>query len=150
MRTIPQSPRSPQSPQSPILPQSPRRTYRRHPKKDPNAPEKWRSAYQLFRDDVNRELHGQDIPFSDMSKIHSRRWSELSKDLSVRYFEQSNRDKEDYLRKMAAYELTLEYKQYVEYLHNFYKQDSTVNRHEGYANIVNVVIVATTVAGPDS
>ncbi|KAJ2547669.1 hypothetical protein EV175_005127 [Coemansia sp. RSA 1933] len=101
------------------------RTYRRHPKKDPNAPEKWRSAYQLFRDDVNRELHGQDIPFSDMSKIHSKRWSELSKELSAKYFEQSNRDKEEYLRKMAAYELTLEYKQYIEYLHNFYKQDST-------------------------
>ncbi|KAJ1667238.1 hypothetical protein EV178_001488 [Coemansia sp. RSA 1646] len=104
------------------------RTYRRHPKKDPNAPEKWRSAYQLFRDDVNRELHGQDIPFSDMSKIHSKRWAELSEDLRVKYFEQSNRDKEEYLRKMAAYEQTLEYKQYGEYLHNFYKQDSTVNR----------------------
>ncbi|KAJ1772532.1 hypothetical protein LPJ74_001433 [Coemansia sp. RSA 1843] len=121
---IPQSPHSPQSPQSPISSQSPRRTYRRHPKKDPNAPEKWRSAYQLFRDDVNRELHGQDIPFSDMSKIHSKRWAELSEDLRVKYFEQSNRDKEEYLRKMAAYEQTLEYK----YLHNFYKQDSTVNR----------------------
>ncbi|KAJ1993845.1 hypothetical protein EDC05_002006 [Coemansia umbellata] len=125
---IPQSPHSPPSPQSPTSPQSPRRTYRRHPKKDPNAPEKWRSAYQLFRDDVNRELHGQDIPFSEMSKIHSKRWAELSPEMSEMYYQRSKSDKEEYLRKMAVYEQTLEYKQYEEYLEKFFKQDSTVNR----------------------
>ncbi|KAJ2722468.1 cysteinyl-tRNA synthetase [Coemansia sp. Benny D115] len=126
--TDPQSPKSPKSPVSPLLSQSPRRTYRRHPKKDPNAPEKWRSAYQLFRDDVNRELHGQDIPFSEMSKIHSKRWSELSDEKRTTYFERSQRDKDDYLLKMSIYEQTPEFKQYEEYLDKFYRQDSTVNR----------------------
>ncbi|KAJ2313503.1 hypothetical protein IWW54_001482 [Coemansia sp. RSA 2705] len=115
----PQSPKSPDTSGQHISPQSPRRTYRRHPKKDPNAPEKWRSAYQLFRDDVNQELHGQDIPFSEMSKIHSKRWAELDEDTRMRYFERSKSDKEEYLRRMAEYE---------EYLDKFYKQDSTVNR----------------------
>lgn len=107
---------------------SPKRTYRRHPKKDPNAPEKWRSAYQLFRDDVNHELNGQEIPFSEMSKIHSKRWAELSDERRNMYFEQSKKDKDRYLQRMEQYEQTLEYRQYEEYLEEFYKQDSTVNR----------------------
>ncbi|KAI8320751.1 HMG-box [Martensiomyces pterosporus] len=121
-------PQSPQSPKSPASPQSPKRTYRRHPKKDPNAPEKWRSAYQLFRDDVNRELHGQEIPFSEMSKIHSRKWAELDEEKKEVYFERSRSDKAEYQRKMAIYEQTPEYRQYEEYLEKFYKQDSTVKR----------------------
>ncbi|KAJ2877852.1 hypothetical protein IWW38_006470, partial [Coemansia aciculifera] len=100
----------PQSPNSPVSPQSPKRTYRRHPKKDPNAPEKWRSAYQLFRDDVNRELQGQDIPFSEMSRIHSKRWTELSVDERAMYVERSKVDKQEYKQKMELYEKTLEFK----------------------------------------
>ncbi|KAJ2887001.1 hypothetical protein FB639_001458 [Coemansia asiatica] len=123
-----QSPKSPQAQIPSALAQSPRRTYRRHPKKDPNAPEKWRSAYQLFRDDVNRELHGQDIPFSEMSKIHSKRWAELSDEKRAVYFERSRQDKEDYEAKMAVYQRTSEFRQYSEYLEKFYKQESTVNR----------------------
>ncbi|KAJ2848917.1 hypothetical protein IWW36_002994 [Coemansia brasiliensis] len=106
----PQSPKSPQAQVQQLMPQSPRRTYRRHPKKDPNAPEKWRSAYQLFRDDVNQELHGQEIPFSEMSKIHSKRWAELDDHTRNMYFQRSRNDKEEYLRKMAIYEDTQEYK----------------------------------------
>ncbi|KAJ2222408.1 hypothetical protein IWW45_008612 [Coemansia sp. RSA 485] len=123
-----QSPKSPQAQIPSALAQSPRRTYRRHPKKDPNAPEKWRSAYQLFRDDVNRELHGQDIPFSEMSKIHSKRWTDLSDEKRTVYFERSRQDKEDYAAKMTVYEKTPEFRQYSEYLDKFYKQESTVNR----------------------
>ncbi|KAJ2782740.1 hypothetical protein GGI15_002817 [Coemansia interrupta] len=96
--------------------------------KDPNAPEKWRSAYQLFRDDINRELQGQDIPFSEMSKIHSKRWSELSDDKRNVYFQKSRRDKEEYVAKMAVYEQTPEFRQYNDYLEKFYQQESTVNR----------------------
>ncbi|KAJ2092290.1 hypothetical protein GGI09_005913 [Coemansia sp. S100] len=118
-------PQSPRSPKSPVSPQSPKRTYRRHPKKDPNAPEKWRSAYQLFRDDVNRELQGQDIPFSEMSKIHSKRWTQLSSDERATYVERSKIDKQEYKQKMELYERTLEFKQYEEYLDQFYRQEST-------------------------
>ncbi|KAJ1822256.1 hypothetical protein LPJ60_002122 [Coemansia sp. RSA 2675] len=103
-------PQTPRSPKSPVSPQSPKRTYRRHPKKDPNAPEKWRSAYQLFRDDVNRELQGQDIPFSEMSKIHSKRWSQLNGDERATYVERSKVDKQEYKQKMELYEQTLEFK----------------------------------------
>ncbi|KAJ1719141.1 hypothetical protein LPJ53_006041, partial [Coemansia erecta] len=124
----PHSPKAGRSPTPPTVPQSPRRTYRRHPKKDPNAPEKWRSAYQLFRDDINRELQGQDIPFSEMSKIHSRRWSELSDDKRNVYFQKSRRDKDEYVSKMAIYEQTPEFRQYNDYLEKFYQQESTVNR----------------------
>ncbi|KAJ2548403.1 hypothetical protein GGH95_006443, partial [Coemansia sp. RSA 1836] len=77
---------------------------------DPNAPEKWRSAYQLFRDDVNRELQGQEIPFSEMSRIHSKRWTELSGDERATYVERSKIDKQDYKQKMDLYEQTLEFK----------------------------------------
>ncbi|KAJ2158544.1 hypothetical protein GGF46_003694 [Coemansia sp. RSA 552] len=124
----PQSPKSPLGAAQQLSPQSPRRTYRRHPKKDPNAPEKWRSAYQLFRDDVNQELHGQDIAFSEMSKIHSRRWAALDNAARDVYFQRSRSDKEEYQRRMAIYEQTPEFRLYEEYLEKFYKQDSTVNR----------------------
>ncbi|KAJ1729977.1 hypothetical protein LPJ61_003263 [Coemansia biformis] len=122
------TPKSPQTPQAPALPHTPRRTYRRHPKKDHNAPEKWRSAYQLFRDDVNRELHGLEIPFAEMSKIHSKRWAELGDDAREAYFRRSKDDKDEYLKTMAVYEKTAEFKQYEAYLDEFYKQDSAVNR----------------------
>ncbi|KAJ2080485.1 hypothetical protein H4R24_003051 [Coemansia sp. RSA 988] len=124
----PQEPKSPRPVQQNTSPQSPRRTYRRHPKKDPNAPEKWRSAYQLFRDDVNHELHGSDIPFSEMSKIHSKRWAELGDETREMYFQRSKSDKEEYLGNMAVYRQTPEFKQYEEYLEKFYQQESAVNR----------------------
>ncbi|PIA14991.1 hypothetical protein COEREDRAFT_93622 [Coemansia reversa NRRL 1564] len=123
-----QEPKSPRTVQRNTPPQSPRRTYRRHPKKDPNAPEKWRSAYQLFRDDVNHELYGNDIPFSEMSRIHSKRWAELGDETREMYFQRSKSDKKEYLGKMAVYRQTPEFKQYEEYLEKFYQQESAVNR----------------------
>ncbi|KAJ2777569.1 hypothetical protein H4R18_005091 [Coemansia javaensis] len=122
--------RSPAQQHMAPLPAQPYYTHGQHPKKDPNAPEKWRSAYQLFRDDVNRELQGQDIPFSEMSRIHSKRWAELDEQSRNMYTQRSDADKDEYLKKMAVYEQTDEYKagQYEAYLEQFYKQDSTVNR----------------------
>ncbi|KAJ2500061.1 hypothetical protein GGH96_003019 [Coemansia sp. RSA 1972] len=61
-----------------------------------------------------------------MSKIHSKRWAELSDETRNMYFQKSKSDKEEYLQRMLVYERTPEYKQYEEYLDTFYQQDSTV------------------------
>ncbi|KAJ2411553.1 hypothetical protein GGI10_004199, partial [Coemansia sp. RSA 2530] len=63
-----------------------------------------------------------------MSKIHSKRWSQLNGDERATYVERSKVDKQEYKQKMELYEQTLEFKQYDEYLDQFYRQESTVNR----------------------
>ncbi|KAJ2648008.1 hypothetical protein IWW40_004211 [Coemansia sp. RSA 1250] len=75
-----------------------------------------------------------------MSKIHSKRWAELDDHTRNMYFQRSKNDKEEYLRKMAIYEDTAEYKQYAEYLEQFYKQDSTVNRVGRPKETANTVV----------
>ncbi|KAJ1938830.1 hypothetical protein FBU59_004321 [Linderina macrospora] len=117
-----------QSPQSPQSPSSSKRKYKRHPKKDINAPAKWRSAYQLFRDDIYNELQGQGIEFGSMSKIQSERWRALDAAAKEQYEERVRLDRTRYEQQMEVYKHTTEYRTYQAYLERFHAQENTVNR----------------------
>ncbi|KAJ1952824.1 hypothetical protein EC988_003343, partial [Linderina pennispora] len=113
---------------SPQSPGSSKRKYKRHPKKDIHGPAKWRSAYQLFRDDIYQELQGQGIEFGNMSKIQSERWRALDAESKERYEERVRQDKARYEQQMEAYMQTPEYHAYQAYLERFHAQENTVNR----------------------
>ncbi|OMH83636.1 Non-histone chromosomal protein 6 [Zancudomyces culisetae] len=105
-----------------------KRKYKKHPKRDPNAPEKWKSAYQLFREDLNRKLENQKLSFVSLSKIHSEQWSKLDSTKKKYYDDLAKNAKEDYEKKMAVYKQSKQFKEYQEYLNQFYLQEDTVGR----------------------
>ncbi|OMJ07836.1 FACT complex subunit SSRP1 [Smittium culicis] len=105
-----------------------KRKYKKHPKKDPNAPEKWKSAYQLFREDLNKKLEHKKLSFVDLSKIHSDQWSNLDASRKMFYDELAKNAKDEYEKLMNQYRKSPQYKEYQEYLNQFYAQEDTVGR----------------------
>jgi hypothetical protein len=54
------------------------KVYRKHPKKDPNAPVPPRTAYQNFMASLNRaEMKEAGYTFSDIAKIASQKWNDM-------------------------------------------------------------------------
>ncbi|OLY81948.1 High mobility group-T protein [Smittium mucronatum] len=105
-----------------------KRKYKKHPKKDPNAPEKWKSAYQLFREDLNKKLEHKKLSFVDLSKIHSDQWSNLDASRKIYYDEMAKSAKDEYEKLMSQYRKSSQYREYQEYLNQFYTQEDTVGR----------------------
>ncbi|KAJ1915387.1 hypothetical protein H4219_004352 [Mycoemilia scoparia] len=115
----------------------------RHPKKDVNAPEKWKSAYQMFRDDLNRELADRNLDFVEMSKLHSEKWANLTPERRKWYEDRAKEAKDEYDRQMNIYRQTESYKQYQKYLDHFYAQEDTVGRvgrPKGRKNMPNMQV----------
>ncbi|PVZ97596.1 hypothetical protein BB558_004587 [Smittium angustum] len=105
-----------------------KRKYKKHPKKDPNAPEKWKSAYQLFRDDINKTIDIKKYSFVDLSKIHSEQWSGLNPQRKKHYEDLAKTAKIDYEKQMNIYRKSKQFKDYEDYLAQFYAQEDTVGR----------------------
>ncbi|PVU88498.1 hypothetical protein BB561_005819 [Smittium simulii] len=105
-----------------------KRKYKKHPKKDPNAPEKWKSAYQLFREDINKKLEHKKLSFVELSKIHSDQWANLDINQKKYYNDLAMKAKIEYEKKMNQYRKSIQYKEFQEYLNQFYSQEDTVGR----------------------
>jgi hypothetical protein len=57
-----------------------KKPYRKRPKKDPNAPVPPLTAYQTFLGMMNqKEMHEKGLSFSDIAKVCSKKWMDLSK-----------------------------------------------------------------------
>ncbi|KAJ1676918.1 hypothetical protein EV182_007244, partial [Spiromyces aspiralis] len=78
--------------------------------KDPNAPVRWKSAYQTFRDDLNRELADRNLDFVEMSKLHSEKWANLPPEQRKWYEDRAKTARENYERQMSVYRQTESYK----------------------------------------
>lgn len=96
-----------------------KRKYRRHPKADPNAPERPPSAYVIFSNQIREELRGQDLSFTEIAKVVGERWQILPADVREACEQQANTAKEKYYSELAEYKKTPEYAQYQEYLTEF-------------------------------
>jgi hypothetical protein len=53
------------------------RQYRRHPRPDPHAPLRPRTAYVLFGEHARQDLASSRLSFTDIAKETGRRWREL-------------------------------------------------------------------------
>ncbi|PVV03738.1 hypothetical protein BB560_001804 [Smittium megazygosporum] len=113
---------------TPITSSPYKRKYKKHPKKDPNAPEKWKSAYQLFREDINKKLEHKKLSFVELSKIHSDQWANLDPNQKKYYDDLAMTAKLEYEKKMAQYRKSPQFKEFQDYLNQFYAQEDTVGR----------------------
>src|ERR1043165_2451081 len=85
---------------------STKRKYKRHPKRDKNAPVKPLSAYVMFAHKVREEFSGQNISFPDMAKIVGDRWKNIRPEEKEAYENEAAKKKEEYQTEMAAYKTT--------------------------------------------
>ncbi|CAI2165636.1 9519_t:CDS:2, partial [Funneliformis geosporum] len=96
-----------------------KRKYKRHPKRDKNAPVKPLSAYVMFAHKVREEYTGQNISFPDMAKIVGDRWKTVSPEIKEAIENEAAKAKEEYQAAMAVYKTTDSWKKYQEYLKEF-------------------------------
>jgi len=96
-----------------------KRRYRRHPKPDPNAPERPPSAYVLFSNQVREDLKAENLSFTEMAKVVGEKWQQLNTDGREPYETEASDMKDAYNAKLIDYKKTPEYKEYAEYLTNF-------------------------------
>ena len=98
---------------------SKKRSYRRHPKPDPNAPERPYSAYVLFSNHTRDQLKAQNLSFTNLSKQVGERWQAISADEKEAWTQRGAGPWEEYKRKVAEYQKTEQYQEYQEYLAEF-------------------------------
>ncbi|RIA87146.1 hypothetical protein C1645_777912 [Glomus cerebriforme] len=96
-----------------------KRKYKRHPKRDKNAPVKPLSAYVMFAHKVREEYAGQTISFPDMAKIVGDRWKNVRPEVKEAIENEAAKKKEEYQAEMAVYKTTESWKKYQEYLKEF-------------------------------
>ncbi|CAG8452217.1 14936_t:CDS:2 [Funneliformis mosseae] len=85
---------------------STKRKYKRHPKRDKNAPVKPLSAYVMFAHKVREEYAGQNISFPEMAKIVGDRLKTVSPEVKEAIENEAAKAKEEYQAAMAVYKTT--------------------------------------------
>ncbi|KAJ3062727.1 hypothetical protein HK102_008675 [Quaeritorhiza haematococci] len=111
-----------------------KRTYKRHPKPDPNAPAKPHSAYVLFcskvRDELKESLGKEKfeaMSFVEVSRIAAGKWRSAPAELREPLEKQVEERKKRYEMEMKEYQKTEDFRNYQKYLHDciifiFHKQ----------------------------
>jgi hypothetical protein len=96
------------------------RPYRRHPRPDPNAPRKPKTAYVLFGEHVRQDPALGRSSFVDIAKEQGKRWRDLSVDERLHNWEKPAADRlQDYKDKLKKYKQTEDYRAYQTYLEEF-------------------------------
>lgn len=96
------------------------RPYRRHPRPDPNAPRKPKTAYVLFGEHVRQDPALGRSSFVDIAKEQGKRWRDLSVDERLHNWETPAADRlQDYKDKLKKYKQTEDYRAYQTYLEEF-------------------------------
>jgi hypothetical protein len=109
--------------------QGAKRKYRRHPKADPNAPERPASAYVLFSNTMREELKGQAMTFTEIAKLVGEKWQNLSPGEKEPFEQKAMAAKEKYNADLAEYKKTSMYSAYAAYLEEFKTRQS--NQQQG-------------------
>lgn len=99
------------------------RSYRRHPRPDPNAPHKPKSAYVLFGEHVRQDPTLSRSSFTDIAKETGRRWRTLSHEEQVNTWgAPADHRLGKYKEELECYKTTEEYQNYQMYLEKFKQQ----------------------------
>jgi hypothetical protein len=99
------------------------RPYRRHPRPDPKAPRKPRTAYVLFGEHVRQDTVLTHSSFTGTAKGIGKRWRELSSEERIVNWETPAADRlQDYRKELESYKQTDNYQSYQPYLEGFKQQ----------------------------
>ncbi|KAJ4320951.1 hypothetical protein N0V94_003127 [Neodidymelliopsis sp. IMI 364377] len=109
----------------------PTRQYRRHPKADPNTPQKPKTAYVLFGEQVRQEPALSRLSFVEIAREVGKRWRELRPEERVNTWESPAADRlKEYKEEIERYKQTDDYQNYQLYLEAFKqgRQDTELMR----------------------
>ena len=96
------------------------RPYRRHPRPDPHAPLRPRTAYVLFGEHARQDLESSRLSFTDIAKETGRRWRELPNEERARTWEIPAADRlQEYKEELGRYRQTEDYQSYRTYVEVF-------------------------------
>ncbi|KAJ4375346.1 hypothetical protein N0V83_002432 [Neocucurbitaria cava] len=113
----------PATPQSSQQAERTTRPYRRHPRPDPNAPHKPKTAYVLFGEHVRQDPALSHSSFTEIAKEVGNRWRELSPEERVDIWETPAADRlQDYKKDLQRYKRTENYRSYQTYVEEFKRQ----------------------------
>ena len=105
------------------------RPYRRHPRPDPNAPHKPKTAYVLFGEHVRQDPALSQSSFAELAKETGKRWRELSDEERVAIWDTPTADRlQAYREELEHYKRTENYQNYQTYLKNFKQQQHNPER----------------------
>lgn len=96
-----------------------KRQYTRHPKADPNAPQRPLSAYVLFSNAMRDELKDNALSFADKSKIVGDRWQSMPDPAKQRWRQTASGPWEKYKAEQTQYLSTDAHRGYQAYLAEF-------------------------------
>jgi hypothetical protein len=86
------------------------RKYRRHPKRDKNAPIKPPSAYIMLSNDAREQLKNQNMTFVEIAKYVGDSWKNMDPVKKREYERTAMREKDQYVDRLNQYRKTPEYK----------------------------------------
>jgi hypothetical protein len=96
------------------------RPYRRHPRPDPNAPHKPKTAYVLFSEHVRQDPELSRSSFTEIAKETGKRWRELSDEERTIIWETPAADRlRDYRKELKRYKQTENHRSHQTYLEGF-------------------------------
>ena len=93
-----------------------KRKYRRHPKRDKNAPKRPPSAYIMFSNDMRKKINDKSKTFTEMPKTIGEQWKNLDPNKKQAYELEAMKSKDAYHIAMQQYRKTSDYK--VMIIHN--------------------------------
>ncbi|KAI4248013.1 MAG: hypothetical protein LQ352_006009, partial [Teloschistes flavicans] len=117
-----------QSSQSSQNPQVPKRQYTRHPRPDPDAPQRPLSAYVLFSNAVRDGLKDDPLSFANKSKIVGDQWRNLSDESRDHWKQRASGPWEKYKADREQYQASESHRDYQSYVANFSASQPTKKR----------------------
>lgn len=106
-----------------------KRSYRHHPKPDPNAPKRPYSAYVEFSNSMREDLEKQSLSFAEISKRVGDSWQALAPEEKERWKQRAAEPWEIYKAELTAYQQSDGHRQYLQYLEQF-KREQAVKKGE--------------------
>ncbi|KAI4198238.1 MAG: hypothetical protein LQ350_005400 [Teloschistes chrysophthalmus] len=126
-----QSSQGSQSNQKPPLP---KRQYTRHPRPDPDAPQRPPSAYVLFSNAVRDELKDDTLSFADKSKTVGDRWRNLTDESRENWKQRASGPQEKYKADWEQYQNSESHRDYQSYVTDFNASQPAKKRRAPSAN----------------
>ncbi|KAH5132671.1 hypothetical protein HBI73_084470 [Parastagonospora nodorum] len=113
-----------------------KRRYRRHPRPDPNAPKKPKTAYVNFADQLRTDPQVSQLSFVDIAREVGRRWQDLPTEQKRVWESNAARAMQEFESQMDEYKKTDNWRKYQIYLNEFkshqsQSQSSTGKRPHG-------------------
>lgn len=115
--------------------QHPPRQYRRHPRPDPNAPPRPKTAYVLFSEQIRNDPEWKVASFTEVAKEAGRRWRDLPPEIRSDVWEEPATERfQAYREDLGRYKQTEEYRDYQEYQEKFEQDQRQSSRAKGRSN----------------